>query len=109
MLVERLFSRAIAWLATAFLIVGPPSLVLWSLSANAEVVMTMLAGTVMCLGDRHLAADRFARRAHGGMCRGGFGLWVHQYILYYWIALALDGRSIGSRNAARSWARCRRS
>ena len=50
LLVERLFSRAIAWMATAFLIVCPPSLVLWSLSANAEVVMTMLAGTVMCLG-----------------------------------------------------------
>src|SRR5687768_15354444 len=49
-LVERLFSRAIAWMATAFLVFCPPSLVLWSLSANAEVVMTLLAGTVMCLG-----------------------------------------------------------
>src|SRR5436189_4510422 len=49
-LVERLFSRAIAWMATAFLILSPPSVVLWSLSANAEIVMTMLSGTVMCLG-----------------------------------------------------------
>ena len=36
-LVERLFSRAIAWMATAFLVIGPPSLVYWSPAASAEI------------------------------------------------------------------------
>src|SRR5499427_3434355 len=49
-LVERVFSRSIAWMATAFFIVGPPSLVLWTLSGSAEIVMTMLAGAVLLLG-----------------------------------------------------------
>jgi hypothetical protein len=88
-LVTRLFSRGIAWLATAFLIAGPPSLVFWSLSASAEVVMTMLAGTAMCLGvdvwRRTGSRTAFAAAA----VSAGFGLWVHQYILYYWIALGM--------------------
>jgi hypothetical protein len=88
-LVERLFSRAIAWLATVFLILGPPSLVLWSLSANAEVVMTMLAGTVMCLGiDIWRRSGSRAAFIVAGVA-AGFGLWVHQYIVYYWVAIAL--------------------
>jgi hypothetical protein len=88
-LVERLFSRAIAWMATAFLVLGPPSLVLWSLSANAEVVMTLVAGTVMCLGID--IWRRTGRRAAflTACAAGGFGLWVHQHIIYYWIALGL--------------------
>src|SRR5258708_1352844 len=45
-LLERAFSRGIAWTATAFLISGPPSLVLWTLSGSAEIVMTFIAGTV---------------------------------------------------------------
>src|SRR5262245_14918183 len=49
-LLERVFSRGIAWVATAFFIVGPPSLVLWTLSGSAEIVMTMLAGAVLLLG-----------------------------------------------------------
>src|SRR5262249_26479881 len=40
-LVERMCSRRIAWITTAFLIVGPPSLVLWTLSGSAEIVMTL--------------------------------------------------------------------
>jgi hypothetical protein len=88
-LVERLFSRAIAWIASVFLIAGPPSLVLWSLSGNAEVVMTLLAGTVMCLG-----IDVWRRTgSRAGFviacAAAGFGLWVQQYILYYWIAIGL--------------------
>jgi hypothetical protein len=88
-LVARLFPRSIAWMATAFLIVSPPSLVLWSMSANAEVVMTMLAGTLMCLGIdlwRRTGARLPFVAAFGAL---GFGLWVHQYILYYCLALAL--------------------
>lgn len=88
-LVERLFSRAIAWMATAFLILGPPSLVLWSLSASAEVVMTLLAGTIMCLGiDIWRRTGR--RAAFAAACAAAaFGLWMHGYIIYYWIALGL--------------------
>jgi hypothetical protein len=88
-LVERLFSRAIAWIASGFLIAAPPSLVLWSLSANAEVVMTLLAGTVMCLG-LDIWRRTWSRAAFAAACAAaGFGLWVQQYILYYWIAIGL--------------------
>jgi hypothetical protein len=34
-LLERVVSRAVAWIATAFFIAGPPSLVLWSMSGSA--------------------------------------------------------------------------
>jgi hypothetical protein len=89
LLLEALFSTRIAWVASALLILGPPSLVLWTLSANAEVVMTFLAGAVM-----GLALVRFQRtssRAALALACGaaGFGLWVHQYILYYVVALAI--------------------
>ncbi len=87
--VERLFSRAIAWMATAFLIVGPPSLVLWSLSGNAEIVLTMLAGTVICLGV-DLWRRTGSRTSFLVACTAtGFGLWVQQYITYYIVALGL--------------------
>lgn len=88
-LVERLFSRAIAWMATAFLILCPPSLVLWSLSANAEVVLTLLAGTVMCLGIDVWRRTESRAAFMTACAAAGFGLWVHQYIIYYWIALGL--------------------
>jgi hypothetical protein len=88
-LVRRLFSGAIAWLSTAFLIAGPPSLVFWSLSASAEIVMTMLAGTVMCLGV-DVWRRTGSRPALMAACAAvGFGLWVHQYIVYYVVALGL--------------------
>jgi hypothetical protein len=88
-LVERLFSRSIAWIATAFLIVGPPSLVFWSLSANAEVVITMLAGTIMCLGIDTWRRTGSRAAFVAAWVAAGFGLWVQQFILYYWIAVAL--------------------
>ena len=115
-LVERLFSRSIAWMATAFLIVCPPALVLWSLSANAEIVMTLLAGTVMCLGI-DIWRRNGSRMAFAMACAAaGFGWWVHQYIVYYWIALAFAifhglpqrGRIVAQLLAARetpSWLR----
>ncbi len=85
LLVERMFSRAIAWIATAFLIVGPPSLVLWSLSANAEVVHHVARGHRHGPG-RSTSGERSGSRLALGVAAGavGFGLWVHQYILYYW-------------------------
>jgi len=51
--------------------------------------MTMLAGTVMCLGV-DVWRRTGSRAAFIAACAAaGFGLWVHQYIIYYWIALGL--------------------
>jgi hypothetical protein len=89
LLLEALCSTRIAWMASALLILGPPSLVLWTLSANAEVVMTFLAGAVI-----GLALVRFERTASRAAlavacAAAGFGLWVHQYIVYCLVALAI--------------------
>src|SRR5215475_9926966 len=90
MLVERVLSRRIAWVATALFIAAPPSLVLWTLSGNAEIVMTLICGAVLLL-----AADWWRRSASSSATRApmlagaalGFGLWVQQYILYFVVAL----------------------
>ena len=88
-LLTRLFSRRLAWIATAFLIAGPPSLVQWTLSGSAEIVMTFLAGTAMLLG--LVAWKRTGSRA--GLVTAaaslGFGLWIQQFILYYVAAIAV--------------------
>jgi len=102
--VETLFSRRVAWLSAAFLIGGPPSLVLWSMSANAEVALTLLAGSVMVLAIAtwQRSGARAALAVAGGAA--GFALWVHQYIVYYFaafaIAVALDR---GGRATMRDW------
>jgi hypothetical protein len=95
-LLDRLFSRRIAWMATAFLIAGPPTLVLWTLSGSAEIVMTFLAGTVLLLAiERWLrpATGETSTRARGPLLlaafAAGFGLWVQQYILYYVASLVV--------------------
>lgn len=89
LLVERLFSRVVAWMATVFLIVGPPSLVLWSLSASAEIVLTLLAGTLVCLGF-DIWRRTGSRPALAVACASlGFGVWVQQFIIYYVVALGL--------------------
>ena len=88
-LADRLFSRGVAWLATAFLLVCPPSFVLWSLSANAEIVMTLLAGTVMCLGVDVWRRTGSRAALVAAAAAAGFGLWVQQFIIYYLVALAL--------------------
>ena len=90
-LVERVCSRRIAWIATALSIVGPPSLVLWTLSGNAEIVMTLICGTVLLLavdawGRASPPRNRLLVLAGAAI---GFGLWIHQYILYYVVALAI--------------------
>jgi hypothetical protein len=88
-LVERVCSRSIAWIATAFFIAGPPSLVLWTLSGSAEIVMTLVFGAVLLL-----AVDEWRRSSSpralvlAGVALG-LGLWIQQYILYYVVALAL--------------------
>ena len=88
-LLTELFSRRIAWLATALLIAGPPSLVFWTLSGSAEMVMSFIAGTTLCLGV--IAWRRTGSRT--GLVTAafalGFGLWVQQYILYYVVAVAV--------------------
>ena len=88
-LVARLFSRRVAWIATVFLIAGPPSLVLWTLSGSADIVMTFLAGTSLLLG--FTAWQRSGSRAGLMLAAAslGFGLWIQQYILYYGAALAV--------------------
>ena len=88
-LVERVCSRSIAWIATAFFIAGPPSLVLWTLSGSAEIVMTLVCGAVLLLavdGWRRSSSPRALVLAGVAL---GLGLWVQQYILYYVVALAL--------------------
>lgn len=98
-LVEELMSRPIAWLAVVFTVASPPSLVFWSLSANAEIVMTLLAGAVM-----GLALERWRRSRSMVACgvaslAAGFGLWVHQYIVYYLASFAVAA-ALGWSNRA---------
>jgi hypothetical protein len=88
-LMTRLFSRRISWMATAFLIAGTPSLVFWSLSGSAEIVMSLLAGTVLCLGLDMWRRDGSRAGLVVAAAALGFGLWVQQYILYYVVALAV--------------------
>jgi len=93
-LVERLCSRSVAWMATALFVVGPPSLVLWTLSGSAEIVMTLLTGVVLLL-----AVDWWRRSSASSASSTrplvlagaafGCGLWIQQYILYYVVTLAI--------------------
>ena len=81
-LLERMFSPRIAWIATAFFIAGPPSLVFWTLSGSAEMEMTWVAGSILLLG-----VEKRSPVAAGLAL--GLGLWVQQYILFYVVALAI--------------------
>lgn len=88
-LIERLLSVRIAALTSLFLIVGPPTLVFWTLSGNAEIAWTLLAGAVLLMALQHWQStgSRAALLAAGAAA--GFGFWIHQYILYYIAAIAL--------------------
>jgi hypothetical protein len=88
-LARRLFSQRIAWISTAFVAAGPPSLVLWSLSANAEIVMTLVAGAWMGLALLAWQRSGSLRALASAGTALGFGLWVQQYIVFYVIALAI--------------------
>jgi hypothetical protein len=91
LLIRMLFSARVAWMTTAFVVFGPPSLVLWSLSANGEVVMTFVAGALMGLALVHWQRSRSPVALATAAAAVGFGLWVQQYILYYVVALAIVG------------------
>src|SRR5712675_2638268 len=79
-LLEQVFSRRIAWIATAFFIAGPPSLVLWTLSGSAEIVMTLLAGTCLLLAVEHWRrAPALKRPAYVAAFALGAGLWIQPY------------------------------
>jgi len=101
LLIDAMFSSRIAWMSTAFLIAGPPALVLWSLSANAEIVLTLLAGTVLMLARVRWEKARGRGAVAVGAAAVGFGLWVHQYILYYVVALTVCVLATSPR--ARGW------
>jgi hypothetical protein len=89
-LLERVCSRRVAWIATAFFIAGPPSLVLWTLSGSAEVVMTLLAGAVLLLAiEKWRQTSLEAPHICIAAAALGFGLWIQQYILYYVVSIAL--------------------
>ena len=97
-LLETLFSRAVAWLATLFLILGPPVLVYWSLSGSAEIAVTLFAGSVMML-----AAERWSRtRSPAALAvacgAAGFGVWVQQFIVYYIVAMTIAAGWVRRRN-----------
>ncbi len=82
-LLQRVSSQAIGWTATAFLIAGPPSLVLWTLSGSAEVVLTLLVGTLFLLAIVSWSETRSTLALLVASAALGFGLWIQQFILYY--------------------------
>ncbi|HXD75937.1 MAG TPA: hypothetical protein VN628_19465 [Vicinamibacterales bacterium] len=97
-LLERVFSRRVAWIATALFIAGPPSLVLWTLSGSAEIVMTFLVGTIGLLAIERARSAPNAPVAPAAPLKGalytaalalGLGFWIQQYILYYVASLAV--------------------
>ena len=88
-LLSQCFSSRVAWIATAFVIAGPPSLVLWSLSASADIVMTLLAGTSLLLGFTAWRRNGSRTGLIAAAAALGFGMWIQQYILYYVAAIAV--------------------
>jgi hypothetical protein len=100
-LIDELFSRRVAWLASLFLIFCPPVLVYWSLNGSAEIAITLLTGTVLMLGAERWQQTR-APAALAVACGAvGFGLWVQQFIVYYVVALAVV--TSGSRPGNPRW------
>lgn len=93
-LLEKTFSRRIAWVATAFFIAGPPALVLWTLTGSAEMVMTWLAGAVLLLGVMSWLRTGSRRGELVAAAALGFGLWVQQYIVYYVVTLVVTAAVI---------------
>ena len=107
-LLERVCSRGVAWIATALLIAGPPSLVLWSMSGSAEIVMTFIAGTVLLLAiEAALKGSPYS--IYIAAAAFGFGLWIQQFILYYVVSIAVTAAIVtpGLRATLRQRVRAR--
>jgi len=88
-LLQRVFSTRVAWIATAFFIAGPPSLVLWTLSGSAEMVLTWIVGSCLLLAAGAWERTRSPRALFAAFVAIGAGLWIQQYILYYVVSIAL--------------------
>jgi hypothetical protein len=80
-LTERIHSRQAALAASAIAIVGPPSLVYWSLAGTAEIAITLLLGTLL-LHTVSISPPRTRHFVTGGLLVGAM-LWVHLYVAYY--------------------------
>jgi hypothetical protein len=89
LLIKRLFSARIAWLAAALTIGSTPAAVLWSLSASAEIVWTLLAGAVFGLALERWRGSGSTTAIAVAAVAVGFALWVQQYIVYYLVALVV--------------------
>jgi hypothetical protein len=91
MLVGRWFGWRIAIASSLMTAVGPPALMYWTLSANAEFVLVMLFGTVLLL----LAPALIAKPSGGGRVAfglvAGLGAWTHPLIACYLLPLGLLG------------------
>jgi len=87
--VETMVSRRTAWIAALLLLAVPPAAVQWSLSGNAELVIVMLAGSLVLLGWHHWRTSRSVRWLGVAAGATGFGLWVQQFIIYYLVAIVV--------------------
>jgi hypothetical protein len=88
-LLETFFSRRVAWIGSLLLMACPPALVLWSLSGNAEIVFTLTAGAILLLGVERWRTTGSRLGLVMASAATGFGLWVHQYLLFHLAALAI--------------------
>jgi hypothetical protein len=88
-LARRLFGAEVAWTASVFLIAGPPALVHWSLSANAEMVWTLVAGAIIWSAWVAWRRSGSVPALVTATIAAGFGLWVHDYVIYYLTAIAV--------------------
>jgi hypothetical protein len=91
LLLGRWFGRRVAVASSLISAVGPPALMYWTLSANAEFVLIMLLGTALLL----LApawgpsASRGRQAAFGFVA--GLGAWTHPLIVCYLLPLGVLG------------------
>ena len=88
-LLDELFTRRTAFLGSLLLIAGPPALVFWSLSANAEFILTMLSGTLLLLLFQQWEKSHSAKIAILLSFTLGVAWWIHQLIIYYVLPVAL--------------------
>ncbi len=88
---DRWFGWPVAIGASVVAAVGPPALLYWTLSANAEFVLVMLIGTglLLLLPAEGAGASAGRRLAFGVLA--GLGAWTHPLIGCYLLPLALVG------------------